>query len=229
PPPCGRQARRDAQGPAASREVLELQLRRAAECLEQQRKRPLLIIDDAAGALRPSGGVRDVLVGLLEATKQLCIAAFCRGAMYDSLGSWKCVNVLLQELSSTEAAELFLRRIHRPLRPCDLQAGAGLVGEVPAGGLSAQLSAHPLLQHLGGHPGRVRAASELVTPGLRSIFELCAGGGAGDAAGGAAGTPGLARAMSVDEGPGAGRPPAGAQPRPPGTAGPQPAPGPGQA
>lgn len=192
-----------AQGEAGPR------LRRALQHLERRRGRPLLVLDDAAGALRASAEVRRLLGGLLEATQSLCIVAFSRESVYESLGPFKCVNVRVPELSGAESAQLFLKRIHRPLQPCDFENGAISRSAMPSSGdLLARLAAHPLMQQLGGNPGELRAASQLVTPKLRSLFELCEH--AAEAASpppslpGAGGPLPLQRTMSVDDGPVAG-------------------------
>merc|ERR1712192_102105 len=74
-----------------------------------------------------------------------------------------------------------------------------------ADALAQRLAGHPLLQRLGGNPGRLQATSQLVTPDLGSLFDLCAGTSSGSAAvsgptpnGRAMGSP-LPREMSVDE------------------------------
>lgn len=185
-------------------------LRRAFQQLERQRGRRLLVIDDSAGALQASPEVRQFLSGLLEATQGLCIAAFSRECVYESLGSFKCVNVRVPGLSSVESAQLFLKRIHRPLQPCDFEKGATSQTAIRSGGvLVARLAAHPLMQQLGGNPGDLRLASQRVTPELRSLFDLCdcAAGAApapAPAASAAGGPLQLQRGMSVDEGPEAG-------------------------
>merc|ERR1711971_869716 len=50
-------------------------------------------------------------------------------------------------------------------------ASSAPIGRSPA--MLAQLAMHPLLVQLGGNPGRVRSASQRVTPDLRSLFDLC--------------------------------------------------------
>lgn len=198
----------DTHAVAATPEYLDLpsQLWLAGQQLERRRGRRLLILDDGAGALRASPEVRQALGGLLERTRRLCLVAFARERLYESLGQCKCVNIVLPALGATEAARLFLRRVHRPLRAPDLDpAGAALAAPVGYGGAGAalagdaalvgRLAAHPLLRQLGGNPGRVTASSQQVTPDLRSLFDLCGlrnlSGNVGSA---------LVRAMSVDEG-----------------------------
>jgi len=183
------------------------QLRRAFQHLECQRGRRLLVLDDAAGALQASAEVRLMLSGLLEATQSLCIAAFSRRCVYESLGSFKCVNMNVPALSGLESAQLFVKRIHRPLLPRDLEKGAtgqGVLRRTP--GLLARLAAHPLLQQLGGNPGHLHAAGQRVTPELGSLFDLCARDGGPAAATTPAPGGSLARGMSVDEGPQGGSP-----------------------
>lgn len=150
------------------------QLRRAFQQLDRRRRRRLLLlVDDEVGAIKGSKNVGQALGELLELSHQLCIAVFCRDRVYDSLGSCKCVNFQLPPLSDMEASRLFLKRIHRPLRPGDLERGAqGASAVARSEETLTRLEAHPLLQTLAGNPGKIRGVSERVTPDLNSLFDL---------------------------------------------------------
>merc|ERR1712060_865039 len=95
-----------------------------------------------------------------------------------------------------DCVQLFLKRIHRPLRPCDFARNAQTHGTILRNEAETQLLAHPLLQELGGNPSHLRDASQRVTPQLRSLFDLL-----GTTARPNASVPPLVRAMSVDEAP----------------------------
>jgi len=179
-------------------------LKAALQSMQRRLGRVLLLLDDEPGAAQSSGDVRKFLSALLEAAQQLHVLIFSRKAIYDSLGCFKCLNIQLPPLSPAEAAELFLKRIHRPLRAGDLEPSSPCRQPLPRSEALTQLASHPLLRQLQGHPARVRATSEMVTPELRSIFQLCNGGATpcspGPSVLNSPSTPGFAlRAMSVDE------------------------------
>lgn len=72
------------------------------------------------------------------------------------------------------SAELFLKRIHRPLRPCDLDHGAQSQGNLTkTEGILQKLAKHPVLRQIGGNPGQVNAICQRVTPQLKSLWDLC--------------------------------------------------------
>eukprot|EP00440_Ansanella_granifera_P063013 gb/GFBE01068329.1/.p1 GENE.gb/GFBE01068329.1/~~gb/GFBE01068329.1/.p1 ORF type:complete len:624 (+),score=86.18 gb/GFBE01068329.1/:1-1872(+) len=175
----------------------EQELMRGLQRLDQLRgRRHLLILDDQCGAVRGSPEVRGLLSRMLETAKNLSFVVCSRDQVYESLGSCKCVNMQLPALTNLESAMLFLKRTHRPLHPCDLDRGAPARGALQNSNLVLQkLASHPLLQQLGGNPGRVRAVSESVIPELRSLFDLCSNSpGQSSNTGGA-----LLRTMSVDD------------------------------
>jgi len=161
-------------GPVPTEQAVRSQLQRAFAHYERQGNRPLLVIDDAAGVTGASPKAWHTLGALLDATQRLCILLFSRRRIYESLGNFKCVNVQLGALSNLEVAQLFLKRIHRPLLPRDLKRGSP--GAKAISGTSevlAELAAHPLLGGLGGNPRLVRAMSQRVTPEVESLFDLC--------------------------------------------------------
>lgn len=58
---------------------------------------------------------------------------------------------------ATRSAELFLKRMHRPLLPCDLDPRESAVGNLMKNDLVLQkLAAHPLLRQIAGNPGEGR-------------------------------------------------------------------------
>lgn len=156
-------------------------LRRGFQQIERARQgiRMLLVVDDEAGVLG-SADVRRLFGELLEHTYQLQLLICSRQPVYQSLGTTKVVNILLKGLSETEAARLFLQRIHRPLGPQDFPDAVSEESSPPSARTTIEsavrrLSGHPLLQRLAGHPGRIRAASSRVTPGGPSLMALAAG------------------------------------------------------
>merc|ERR1712217_79463 len=143
-----------------------------------------------------SAQVRDVLSSFLEKAQKLCIVVFSREQIYESFGSCKCVNFELRGLPSAESVQLFLKRIHRPLRPRDLVRGAKDSGNVPKQAAEARLASHPLMGELAGNPGRIRDSCQYVTPHLDSVFDLYE-----DMSRTSTSVNTLVRAMSVDEQP----------------------------
>lgn len=79
-----------------------------------------------------------------------------------------------RQRSAIRSAELFLKRIHRPLQPCDLDHGAQSSGNLTkTEGFMQKLTNHPLLRQIGGNPGQVNAICQRVTPQLKSLWDLC--------------------------------------------------------
>lgn len=168
---------------------------RALERLDQLKGRHLIILDDHSGAVRACPEVQGLLSNMLKVVKNLSILVCSRQQVYASLGSCKLVNVALQPLSNMASAKLFSIRIHRPLRPCDLERGAACQENLlKTEHVLPKLMEHPLLVQLGGNPQRIRDTAEHVTPDLHSLFDLCSSGAASSSAGSA-----LLRNMSVDE------------------------------
>lgn len=170
---------------------------RALERLDQLKGRHLLILDDHSGAVRACVEVQSLLSNVLKVVKNLSILICSRHQVYESLGSCKCVNLPLPPLSNMESAQLFLKRMHRPLRPCDLERGTACQDNLlRSEHVLQKLIEHPLLVQLGGNPEQLRATAERVTPELRSLFDLCS-----NSSGAASSSAGftLPRNMSVDE------------------------------
>lgn len=72
------------------------------------------------------------------------------------------------------SAQLFLKRMHRPLRPCDFEQNASAqIALARSEEILTRLAQHPLLVQLAGNPGQVDAICQRVTPQLRSLFDLC--------------------------------------------------------
>ncbi|CAE7445645.1 SFM1 [Symbiodinium sp. CCMP2456] len=154
--------------------------------LDHTRGRHLLLLDDRCGAVGASSEVRSLLSNMLEAAKNLSLVVCSREQMYESLGPCKCVNVPMVALTAVQSAQLFLKRMHRPLRPCDFEQNASTqIALARSEEILTRLAQHPLLVQLAGNPGQVDAICQRVTPQLRSLFDLC-----GVRA---------ARAMSLDE------------------------------
>eukprot|EP00434_Breviolum_minutum_P005471 symbB.v1.2.004822.t1/scaffold279.1/size242841/7 len=146
----------------------------ALQQMDQTRSRFLLILDDHSGAVHASPEVRSLLSNMLETVRNLSLVVCSREHVYESLGPCKCVNVPLGALSDAQSAELFLKRIHRPLRPCDLEHGAQSHQNLTkTEGILQKLASHPLLLRIGGNPGQVNATCQSVTPQLKSLWDLC--------------------------------------------------------
>eukprot|EP00933_Yihiella_yeosuensis_P070872 TRINITY_DN79031_c0_g1_i1.p1 TRINITY_DN79031_c0_g1~~TRINITY_DN79031_c0_g1_i1.p1 ORF type:complete len:671 (+),score=100.27 TRINITY_DN79031_c0_g1_i1:40-2052(+) len=151
-------------------------LQRSFSSLDLRRGRHLLIVDDHTGLVRKKVSIRNLLSGILENTKKLCIIICSREQIYESLAGCKCINIEVPGLTNLDSAHLFLRRVHRPLRACDLVAGTSDAQVLErSDAMLAQLASHPLIGKLAGNPGCLRAAAQLVTPSLRSLFDLSPG------------------------------------------------------
>eukprot|EP00931_Biecheleriopsis_adriatica_P091213 TRINITY_DN65109_c0_g1_i1.p1 TRINITY_DN65109_c0_g1~~TRINITY_DN65109_c0_g1_i1.p1 ORF type:complete len:808 (+),score=138.07 TRINITY_DN65109_c0_g1_i1:100-2523(+) len=186
-PNSGLQAQSDSEDFALLLPVRQ-RLRRGFQQIERSRRgaRTLLLIDDEVGAVAGSAEVQKLLGELLENTYQLHVLICSRAPIYRSLGPTKVVNVPLKGLSEPDAAKLFLQRIHRRLDDAnDFPAQGRSRAEAADGAEDAsppsrgvmeatisQLRGHPLLKCLGGHPGKIRFASSLVTPGGPGLMEL---------------------------------------------------------
>lgn len=168
-------------------------LRRGFQQIERARRgmpRTLLVIDDEAGAMSNSQEIRKLLGELLEHTYHLYVLICSQNPIYKSFGTTKVVNINLQGLAESDAAKLFLQRIHRPLYPADFlappdgpDASGGMSGDTSPASASLKtehhhalqrLQGHPLLRRLAGHPGNIRAVSSRVTPGGPSLVDLAA-------------------------------------------------------
>lgn len=146
----------------------------ALQQIDQTRSRYLLLLDDHSGAVRASPQVRSLLSNMLETVRNLSLVVCSRDHVYECLGPCKCVNVPLGALTDAQSAELFLKRIHRPLRPCDLDHGAQSQGNLTkTEGILQKLAKHPVLRQIGGNPGQVNAICQRVTPQLKSLWDLC--------------------------------------------------------
>lgn len=102
------------------------------EQLAKCRRKMLLIIDDEAGAVSRSSEVRKILGDFLGQTNLLQILVLSRDKIYKDLGSMKVTNLPLGGLNNGEAAELLLRRIHRPLDLRDFRPLSDGVGSYSA-------------------------------------------------------------------------------------------------
>lgn len=161
------------------------------ERIERHRPRPiLLIIDDEAGAVRDMAAARRLLGELLDNTQRVRLLICSEGAIYNTLSSRKVHNVPLPRLQDCYAANLLLRRIHRPLNDNDwpsagnlahLESGNTGLGATPRKPTeSVEKSVrrlcgpplHPLLKKLEGHPGNIVAMSSRVVPQGPSLYEL---------------------------------------------------------
>jgi len=165
----------EAPSPKRAVDLAGERLRRAGYLLEEAcrlKRRALLVLDDQAGILHQSVGTRDGVGHLLQTTRRLRVLCTSRRPVYQPLGQHRCENLNLGPLTNLEAARLFLRRRNRPLFAADFSDPAD---EFPSSfdELLRRVAAHPLLVSLAGHPARVRAAAARVTPGLKSLFDLC--------------------------------------------------------
>eukprot|EP00929_Paragymnodinium_shiwhaense_P113202 TRINITY_DN81460_c0_g1_i1.p1 TRINITY_DN81460_c0_g1~~TRINITY_DN81460_c0_g1_i1.p1 ORF type:complete len:777 (+),score=115.24 TRINITY_DN81460_c0_g1_i1:120-2450(+) len=165
---------------------------RVLQQLERTRRlcKILFIIDDDIGCVRACSQMRSMLGEIIEHTHHVHFLILSREPIYDSLGATKIVNEQLRGLAHADAARLLLKRIHRRLEPRDgigdllgLQPGAATRGGSQTSSKAAaaaslvertvvELSNHPLMARLEGHPGRIVAVSSKVVPGGPSLLEL---------------------------------------------------------
>jgi len=152
-------------------------IRRGLQQIERRQPaaKVLCIVDDAAGAVAGSANMRWLFGDLIEHTRHLHFLILSREPIYADLGNTKMVNEALGGLTETDAARLFLQRIHRQLEPRDLERQeAQPAGRSPVERVLGQLRGHPLLKRLNGHPGHICTVSSSVVPGGASLYELAA-------------------------------------------------------
>merc|ERR1712151_646793 len=125
--------------------------------LEAGGQRTLLMVDDLDILLADSlvvEEVRKVMTEILVSTQMVVLVLGARQAAFQALGAHKVVAFQLEPLRATDAARLFLWRVHRPLVVADLSEAAGeaaqglpLIMNVQNRSLVlSQLSNHPLLK-----------------------------------------------------------------------------------
>lgn len=142
---------------------------------EERTGRACLVVDHAEEEL---GWHNDLATELLGSNPGLCMLVVRRTPLWqlnDAAGQgtrWKPVNIEVPPISPTAAAELLLRRVHRPLVAQDFPDSDIGVGDDPSlpinpGGLLPRLSSHPSLMQCAGYPDRiVRLAADVVPRGL---------------------------------------------------------------
>jgi len=143
--------------------------------------RACLVVDHA----EPELGWQDSLAAeLLTAHPNLCLLLVRRSPLYRLEGSggdrWKPVNVELTALSAHHAAQVFLRRVHRPLTEDDFTSANDRSSprRLPAPPLQQRepllqrLATHPLLAAGRGNPRRVVRLASAVTPQLASLYDV---------------------------------------------------------
>merc|ERR1712032_217279 len=95
--------------------------------------------------------------------------------VYALLRSRRAINILLQGLTTRDAARLFLKCINRQLKPDDFPGNVA-----PQSGslqeLVGLLGQHPLLQKLEGNPRRIcEVATERVVPNGPNLIDIANG------------------------------------------------------
>ncbi|CAE8739352.1 unnamed protein product [Polarella glacialis] len=158
--------------------------------LEAKGQRTLLILDEVEPFFASPAAcdeIRKLLSELLLRTERLEIMLGARQAPFQALGAHKVVAYPVESLRPTDAARLFLWRVHRPLVVADLSEAAleAAGGEAAVsqglplimnaqnrGMVLSQLSSHPLLQRCAGMPGHLRAVADHVLPGNGSLWEI---------------------------------------------------------
>lgn len=170
---------------------LENETKRVVWELQQlERLRPhaplLLVLDDECGALKRSKSLKTLLADLLRKTHRLVLLFCTRAPLHESIGSTKVVNIDLAGLDEQRAANLFLRRVHRPLLETDFKASRCLPEDgavdfqLPhsCNGVVELLLRSQVLSPLQGNPGLLREVGSLIIPHgkpLPQIVELVLG------------------------------------------------------
>jgi len=167
----------DASDLMATQVAARARIRRGFQQIERRRPlaKTLFIVDDAVGMVGASANMRWLLGDLVEHTRHLHFLILSREPIYADLGTTKIVNEPLGGINETEAAKLFLQRIHRQLESWDLEhqeAVASGTGRSHLERVLGQLRGHPLLKRLNGHPGHICTVSSHVVPGGPSLYEL---------------------------------------------------------
>ncbi|CAE7232430.1 unnamed protein product [Symbiodinium natans] len=170
--------------------ILRSQIVQRVQRLEATRAPVLLALDDLDPIMASAEGAeelrhpRKVLTELLLRTERLEIFLGAREAPFRALGAHKVVAYSLEPLKASEAARLFLWRVHRPLVMSDFsQAMSGGEQGPPSllplimtaqnrGMVLQQLASHPVLSLCGGLPGRLRAAADYVLPRNGTLFDI---------------------------------------------------------
>eukprot|EP00746_Dinoflagellata_sp_MGD_P009238 gnl/MRDRNA2_/MRDRNA2_118688_c0_seq1.p1 gnl/MRDRNA2_/MRDRNA2_118688_c0~~gnl/MRDRNA2_/MRDRNA2_118688_c0_seq1.p1 ORF type:complete len:877 (+),score=145.83 gnl/MRDRNA2_/MRDRNA2_118688_c0_seq1:291-2633(+) len=130
----------------------------------------------------PSGSNDDwlieVLESLLKSTSRLCLllTARCQATgRWTSLAHSKVVDRELAALPPAAAATLFLRRIRRPLFPCDFESSAPGPGQgatpLAKRDVWDRITRAPLLHFLNGVPSRIIDAAAEVDSTLPSMLQ----------------------------------------------------------
>merc|ERR1711972_278652 len=117
---------------------------------------------------------------ILLRTQMVMLVLGARQASFQALGAHKVVAFQLEPLRATDAARLFLWRVHRPLVVADLSEAAGeaarglplIVNAQNRGLVLEQLASHPLLERCRGNPGLIRQTADRVLPGGGSLWDL---------------------------------------------------------
>eukprot|EP00928_Gymnodinium_smaydae_P031993 TRINITY_DN23299_c0_g1_i1.p1 TRINITY_DN23299_c0_g1~~TRINITY_DN23299_c0_g1_i1.p1 ORF type:complete len:1489 (+),score=280.72 TRINITY_DN23299_c0_g1_i1:111-4577(+) len=171
--------------PATDARLLRVRAVQGLQRLEAQDQRALLIIDGFDDLVEePSAAeeFRKVLTELLLRTERVVLVLGARRACFQTLGMHKVVAFQLPPLQDSDAARLFLWRVHRPLVVADLseiggEAARGLpliVNVQNRNMVLSQLASHPLLRHCAGNPGLLRSAADRILPGGGSLWDVYA-------------------------------------------------------
>lgn len=157
------------------------------ELQQLERLRPhaplLLVLDDECKALKRSKSLKTLLADLLRKTHRLVILFLSREPLHESIGSTKVVNIDLAGLDEQRAANLFLRRVHRPLLETDFKMSRFLPEDWAPdfqllhsrNGVVELLLRSQVLAPLQGNPGLLREVGSLIVPHgkpLPQVLEL---------------------------------------------------------
>mmetsp|Transcript_46300 Transcript_46300/g.108480 ORF Transcript_46300/g.108480 Transcript_46300/m.108480 type:complete len:668 (+) Transcript_46300:69-2072(+) len=137
--------------------------------------RTCLLVDDAE---RQNGWQDEIVPELLDKNPQMCLLLLRRAPLYRLEGNggerWKPLNLALGPLPETEAAQVFLRRLHRPIFPSDLSWETKKAGQPlrPSQDLVRQVAALPAVASCRGFPRKLVRLAAQVTWELPSLLSL---------------------------------------------------------
>eukprot|EP00929_Paragymnodinium_shiwhaense_P059599 TRINITY_DN29843_c0_g1_i2.p1 TRINITY_DN29843_c0_g1~~TRINITY_DN29843_c0_g1_i2.p1 ORF type:complete len:1570 (+),score=387.15 TRINITY_DN29843_c0_g1_i2:49-4758(+) len=143
----------------------------------------LLIVDGLDPLLSEPAASEEVQKILREAllrTEKVILVLSSREPSFQSLNPHKAVAFRLEALRASDAARLFLWRVHRPLCWVDLSEAAGegatglplIINAQNRNMVLSRLAGHPLMQHCSGNPGAIRAAADRVLPGGGTLWDI---------------------------------------------------------
>jgi len=173
----------DVLSPASDARLLRSRLVHMLQRLEHNGQKVLLIMDNLHDLLSNDNFCEEwkkLATELLLRTERVVFVVALRQSSLHVLGAHKVISFRLEPLRSSDAAKLFLWRVHRPLMVSDLsEAGVEYVRRLPLalnsqsrGQMLLQISNHPLLRLCRGNPGLLRTAAARVLPGAGSMWDI---------------------------------------------------------